>query len=921
MVGKWFSAFAALRGNPASLPSAPLLYVPRPVSTHEAQRNHRRSGSLPYIGGTGSTPNGRSIASVGSTVKDGIGRRRADRRKKAREDTTEDDQDDLKELPRKGGRSCNPLINLGLRKKKEDDSDDEEEKSNPSARRRLPLGRPAGLNKKGPRAASNEKKPAQGARSAGGTGRKKAVFEEDSPVEQSSSSSSDSEDEPYRVRKNSQKSSKKGPTVNATNVKPKGRGRPPKAKKPQQRSPGKVFPPNYGRRGRSNTPPKSPTTPVQCASVATSVGTDGTVPMRMGEAAPSSPGGGRTMADVGGDDSEDGGQPPLPTSLPRPPPDPPEEDGPHIEQRSSRGVTSSLRSESRHSSQSNFRQKASRASSTDSSRSRSIVESDDDHIRHRPSSPASSLSSLDDRWRESPRPLGDLFPTHTDTVNMGGVPDMDDDEPSGSGDAASNDEAPPVLNVEPIGAAEPMSSGGNHPLSIPAFDDDDDAPPQLSPNIMDEKNDTATSSKSVTAHDVPDVRSLNVFVLQSAMDRPPKAPAMLSHPIEDEDPIPEIHHSLPGLSSGLPPVSQQIQMTPQSQHTLQYPGSGGGMLVMDLGQATPGSVGQLCAPGSVHQTTPEMPQFMSPPQMQPSCMQPGSVSSVHSVGAAGMNTSGGPHEIPPGYGPSTPATPLRHPVTPGIGPAQNTPPMSNQPAMGTSPYGMPLGPSPLCVPSVAAQSTPPMIQAQHQPPPPQQQPQPSTSQPAKRDKKKASSSRSAAHHAAPPGAQQQAMQAFGSLPAHPFMGMQTPLMPSGFTYPTMSYNQAAYMHPGFDPITYQQQWFQQNYQRAQNPAPMMQFYGGYAQAPMGGGQPRVPGPSSASGSGSGSGRHPNQGPTAGTSQPWPTHQNFASTPTGFAPPHPQQVAHPQFPDFASYPGATWPGPFNQTFNPMGGPGK
>ncbi|KJH47627.1 hypothetical protein DICVIV_06286 [Dictyocaulus viviparus] len=162
---------------------------------------------------------------------------------------------------------------------------------------------------------------------------------------------------------------------------------------------------------------------------------------------------------------------------------------------------------------------------------------------------------------------------------------------------------------------------------------------------------------------------------QLAMDRPPKAPAMLDKVNDDESEA--LYSSMLPVQS-LPPVDQCSSVPNQQKVTTplqQYPGS--------LKQTTPGSV-PSCQMQSQH--TPEMQQqtFMSP-VMQNMCAQPSSVSSVHSThnsmelasgaGPSSQNAYGGiaPPSVNSSAAHSDPSTPLRASCQ-GAAPSFGSPP-------------------------------------------------------------------------------------------------------------------------------------------------------------------------------------------------------------------------------------------------------
>ncbi|RCN26753.1 MOZ/SAS family protein, partial [Ancylostoma caninum] len=373
----------------------------------------------------------------------------------------------------------------------------------------------------------------------------------------------------------------------------------------------KVFPGNYGQR----SPPKaaavtasplpsahrdvaSSTVP-HCDSPTTSVGTAATVPMRLGDAAMRcSPGGGRTLQDVEADDE-------VAAIVASTPPS----NRPHLEHSA---TPPAIRS--RAGSQTTTRQQQTKEGKSTTASSAETSEHSDVEPSHAPSESSRSASSCSSRGVagvDSPRPLGDRIPDHEEAVNMGGVPDDDDgysrcapseesDHPpqlqaeaaiAGSTGGGSSDEAPPRLhhNVQPpVGSA---TMGGPPPLHDGYNTDDDDAPPQLSP-------------ANIEPGTVPPREMTEEEKQQLAMDRPPKAPAMLDKVNDEENeniyttmmPM----QSMPAMEQQCSSVSSQQQVTTPLQ---QYPGS--------LKQTTPGSV-PSCQMASQH--TPEMQQqtFMSP---------------------------------------------------------------------------------------------------------------------------------------------------------------------------------------------------------------------------------------------------------------------------------------------------------------------
>ncbi|RCN26865.1 hypothetical protein ANCCAN_27407, partial [Ancylostoma caninum] len=316
---------------------------------------------------------------------------------------------------------------------------------------------------------------------------------------------------------------------------------------------------------------------------------------------------------------------------------------------------------SRAGSQTTTRQQQTKEGKSTTASSAETSEHSDVEPSHAPSESSRSASSCSSRGVagvDSPRPLGDRIPDHEEAVNMGGVPDDDDgysrcapseesDHPpqlqaeaaiAGSTGGGSSDEAPPRLhhNVQPPVGSTAM--GGPPPLHDGYNTDDDDAPPQLSPaNIepgtvppreMTEEEVRRLSTVAIT----PKLQKREFKKQQLAMDRPPKAPAMLDKVNDEENeniyttmmPM----QSMPAMEQQCSSVSSQQQVTTPLQ---QYPGS--------LKQTTPGSV-PSCQMASQH--TPEMQQqtFMSP-VMQNMCPQPSSVSSVHSQHNSSLEMAGG----------------------------------------------------------------------------------------------------------------------------------------------------------------------------------------------------------------------------------------------------------------------------------------
>ncbi|VDK53958.1 unnamed protein product, partial [Cylicostephanus goldi] len=269
---------------------------------------------------------------------------------------------------------------------------------------------------------------------------------------------------------------------------------------------------------------------------------------------------------------------------------------------------------------------------------------------------------------------------------MGGVPDDDDgfsrcapseesDHPpqlqaeaviASSTGGASSDEAPPRIHGD--SQAKENTDAGAPPIVRDDYTDDDDAPPQLSPANIEPR---AVLPREMTEEEVS-----HLHKQQLAMDRPPKAPAMLDKVADDESesiyttmlPV----QSLPTMEQQCSSVSSQPVPTPLQQ----FPAS--------LKQTTPGSVPSCQMPG---QHTPEMQQqtFMSP-VMQNVCAQPSSVSSVHSQHNSSLELAGGTgpssqsaygNLAPPSAGASAvhsdPSTPLR-PSCQASAPAFGSPP-------------------------------------------------------------------------------------------------------------------------------------------------------------------------------------------------------------------------------------------------------
>ncbi|ETN77807.1 hypothetical protein NECAME_10787, partial [Necator americanus] len=308
---------------------------------------------------------------------------------------------------------------------------------------------------------------------------------------------------------------------------------------------------------------------------------------------------------------------------------------------------------------------------------------------HAPSESSRSASSCSSRGAggaDSPRPLGDRIPNNDEAVNMGGVPDDDDGysrcAPSEESDhppqlqaeaaiavstgGGSSDEAPPRLRHDVQDSVGCVTVGGQPPSHDDYNTDDDDAPPQLSPANIEPR---APPPREMTEEEKQKL----------AMDRPPKAPAMLDK-VNDED-NESMYATIMGVQSMPQMELQCLSVSSQQQVTTplqQYPGS--------LKQTTPGSV-PSCQMQNQH--TPEMQQqtFMSP-IMQNMCAQPSSVSSVHSQHNSSLEIPGGsgtssqasyPGLAPPSASApavhSDPSTPLRPPCQ-GSAPGFSSPPQA-----------------------------------------------------------------------------------------------------------------------------------------------------------------------------------------------------------------------------------------------------
>ncbi|CAI4228376.1 unnamed protein product [Auanema sp. JU1783] len=290
----------------------------------------------------------------------------------------------------------------------------------------------------------------------------------------------------------------------------------------------------------------------------------------------------------------------------------------------------------------------------------SSVENTDDSRAASPCSDDESASNPAD----SPKPMGDRFPEH---VNMGGIPDDDDEDDTFSRCAPSEEsDQPPQLHAESatdlITVGGSSSSGetglsGPPPLlssEIGYNTDDDEAPPKLSPALISVplENELIDLTEEERQH--------------LALDQPPKAPVMI-HDVGEEEMA--YHTSVHNLidNSG---VASHHMMQQASTPLPTYPGS--------LHQATPDSVPSCHM--SNQQTTPEMQagQFMSPP-MQQAMMQPSSVSSVHSAHNSSMEHVG------PGSSGGNQSFPQMAPVAVPTDPAGQL----HNPCLGNNSYGSP----------------------------------------------------------------------------------------------------------------------------------------------------------------------------------------------------------------------------------------
>lgn len=583
--------------DPSALKWTPVQYTPtKDFGVRSPVRLSTPHRSPTSTANVGSTPTGVSIAAVGSTVKKGCGSPRSSKKTAARRKLT-----------------------LGSRKEQQPSTSDSSEESeaevsrpkntckDPHSRRRTRHD-----SSPDPDASESEKKtrrdgrngidqrqtttPSLGTRRTSSS-RGKAVYEGDRSSSPSSSSSfsEDDKDESFSLGGRNGKKPQKG----------KGAPVPRKKKAPPKKagkSPGKIFPPNYGKRD----PTPEPSTPQRCDSA----GTSATVPMIQGAEGCATPGGGRTLNDV-----EDEPVPltPVPCEVA-----PSTSSPPPSSQRPSRN---SHRHDPR--------------STTASSANNS--EMSDDSRPHSPCSPLSTCSTP---------PIGG-HEQHM-VMNMGGVPDdevasrcdamsVESDQPPQlhAVGGTSSDEAPPILPPEEQ----------NPPiLSAPEGynTDDDEAPPQLSPVMMETHH---------RHHREGDPTLTEEQRQQIAMDQPPKAPVMLNSTLEDDD-------HMPFESAQEPCSSAQSIMEPSSSKSM--------ITQVATPQNTyPGSLKQHNTPGSVpscqmqNQMTPEMQAPFLSPGMQG--IQPTSVSSVHSMQNASMEMPPSSQPFPPlSVAPqSDPSTPLR----------------------------------------------------------------------------------------------------------------------------------------------------------------------------------------------------------------------------------------------------------------------
>ncbi|KAE9421796.1 hypothetical protein Angca_003098 [Angiostrongylus cantonensis] len=544
-----------------------------------------------------STPSGVSLAAVGSTIKKGAAPFRAARKSNAtrrlkmdsgasgvtsagrrqitkmttttEEETSTSGNSNSEDEELKTRRGCrDPLSKRGKRDGSPDEGNDTDHTTRRGRRGDLSKSTIPVARKKVPSSisTSNGKKSGAG---GSNTRKGKVIFEEgdsgtNSPST-SSSSESDDLDDSFHIGKKPQKGK----------VPPSQRKKRPTLRKPSVKSPGKVFPGNYGQR----SPPKAaavtasplPTSGrdaassavLHCDSPTTSVGTAATIPMRLGDSATRcSPGGGRTLQDVEADDEIAGlvASPPhtdrlRPERLSTPP-----------VARSGTGSHIGLRA---------TQTQPKEGKSTTASSAETSEHSDVEHS-HALSESSRSASSCSSRvgGADSPRPLGDRIPDHEEAVNMGGVPDDDDgysrcalseesDHPPqlqaeaaivNSAGGASSDEAPPQLHHSVPPPVDLVPVEGPPPLVDGYNTDDDDAPPQLSPANV-EPTLTTAPPREMTEEEKQKL----------AMDRPPKAPAMLDKVNDDENEA--LYSSMLPVQS-LPPVEQCSSVPSQQQASI-----------------------------------------------------------------------------------------------------------------------------------------------------------------------------------------------------------------------------------------------------------------------------------------------------------------------------------------------------------------
>ncbi|PAV74284.1 hypothetical protein WR25_24824 [Diploscapter pachys] len=303
-----------------------------------------------------------------------------------------------------------------------------------------------------------------------------------------------------------------------------------------------------------------------------------------------------------------------------------------------------------------------------------------------------SSSQYDGSRGNTPRPIGDRVPDHEDAVNMGGDPDEDgpnrcdqeDNEPppnlqmetyanvpvrergkrQPSAENSSSDEAPPNLQAA-FDPNEILDENDPRFSRVDGNSTDDEAPPQLSPVGIEGEIEPVYEDPEPPAN---------------VLDHRPSAPAKL-YPVEQEEQLQ--HQDEVVQQTGI----QEQQQMPEVQQQQVQPSCGSMGPFSQVGshsmECMPSSVmhsttPQQPYPGSLKQTTPgsvpscQMQQsqtpdqqiaFMSPQVQQQGAIcpnkQPNSVSSVHSQHNNSHEMIAGPLSQQGATFHSDPSTPLR----------------------------------------------------------------------------------------------------------------------------------------------------------------------------------------------------------------------------------------------------------------------